>query len=191
MKVLIAYAHLNPKSFCHAVLESFTKGLEDGEHTYEVIDLYGTKFEPALKIEDMAMFTGGQMPQDVLAQQEKVNQADALAFIYPVIGYGQPAMILGWQARVLSYGFAWKTGEKGLEGLLKHQKAICIATAGMPEQMYKASGVEDAMKKIVGTIFWTYGIQNQELVTLFGVQTVDDETRKRYLEGVYQKGKEF
>jgi NAD(P)H dehydrogenase (quinone) len=191
MKVLVAYAHLNPNSFCHAVMKSFTKGLEDAGHEYEVLDLYGMKFEPALRIEDMAMFTGGQMPQDVLDHQEKVNQADALAFIYPVIGYGQPAMILGWQARVLSYGFAWKTGEKGVEGLLKNMKAISIATTGMPEQMYKAFGVEDAMKKISGTIFWTFGIENQELVTLFGVQTVDDETRKKYLEDVYQKGKEF
>jgi NAD(P)H dehydrogenase (quinone) len=32
MEVLVVYAHLNPKSFCHAVMESFAKGLEDGGH---------------------------------------------------------------------------------------------------------------------------------------------------------------
>lgn len=32
MRVLTVYAHPNPKSFCHAILEQFTKGLaEAGE----------------------------------------------------------------------------------------------------------------------------------------------------------------
>jgi NAD(P)H dehydrogenase (quinone) len=33
MKVLTVYAHPNPKSFCHAILQRFTKGLEDAGHT--------------------------------------------------------------------------------------------------------------------------------------------------------------
>ena len=33
MKVLTVYAHPNPKSFCHAILQQFAKGLEDAGHT--------------------------------------------------------------------------------------------------------------------------------------------------------------
>ena len=29
MQVLTVYAHPNPKSFCHAILQQFTQGLED------------------------------------------------------------------------------------------------------------------------------------------------------------------
>lgn len=29
MKVLTVYAHPHPKSFCHAVLQRFTEGLQD------------------------------------------------------------------------------------------------------------------------------------------------------------------
>lgn len=68
MKVLVVYAHPNPQSFNHAVLESFTKGLKDGEHTFEVVDLHAIKFDPCTKLEDLAQFTGGQMPEDVLDQ---------------------------------------------------------------------------------------------------------------------------
>ena len=47
MKILTVYAHPNPKSFCHAVLQQFTKGLEDAGHTNEVIDLYAIDFDPS------------------------------------------------------------------------------------------------------------------------------------------------
>ena len=46
MKILIVYAHPNPKSFCSAVLEQFTKGLADAGHTFEVVDLYAIRFDP-------------------------------------------------------------------------------------------------------------------------------------------------
>ena len=39
MKVLTVYAHNNPRSFCHGVLDHFTGGLRDAGHTSEVIDL--------------------------------------------------------------------------------------------------------------------------------------------------------
>jgi len=42
MKVLTVFAHPNRKSFCHAVLDQFTKGLQDAGHTSEVVDLYAS-----------------------------------------------------------------------------------------------------------------------------------------------------
>ena len=32
MRVLTVYAHPSPKSFCHAILQQFTIGLEDAGH---------------------------------------------------------------------------------------------------------------------------------------------------------------
>jgi NAD(P)H dehydrogenase (quinone) len=40
MKILIVYAHPNPQSFNHAILQAFTSGLSESGHTYEVVDLY-------------------------------------------------------------------------------------------------------------------------------------------------------
>jgi NAD(P)H dehydrogenase (quinone) len=53
MRVLTVYAHPNPRSFCHAVLEQFTAGLRDGGHTSEVVDLYTIKFDPVFRNRDM------------------------------------------------------------------------------------------------------------------------------------------
>ncbi len=131
------------------------------------------------------------MPPDVTAQQEKVSQAEAFAFIYPTIGYYLPPIMVGWIARVLSHNFAWKVSEKGMEGILSHKKALCLSTTGFPEDFYKNTGVGDAVNKLIETIFWSFGVPNYELVNLYGVQQVDDDTRKGYLENVYRMGKEF
>ncbi len=66
MKVLTVYAHPNPKSFCHAVLERFTKGLEDAGHVSEVVDLYAIRFDPVFRIQDFASYVHESMPPDVL-----------------------------------------------------------------------------------------------------------------------------
>jgi NAD(P)H dehydrogenase (quinone) len=65
MKVLTVYAHNNPRSFCHGVLEHFTEGLRDAGHTSEVIDLYAIKFDPVLRDRDVPSWTGDTMPEDI------------------------------------------------------------------------------------------------------------------------------
>jgi len=193
MKVLTVYAHPNPQSFNHAVLEEFTKGLKDGGHTFEVVDLYASKFDPCEKLEDLAQFTGGQMPKDVLDQQEKVAAADAMVFIGPVRGWSVPTILKGWLDRVFSHRFAYRFTEKGgAVGLLTHKKALLILTTGFPEQIYRTSGAKDALKKIIIDLsLKMMGVQNAEQVFLYGVSAVDDETRKKYLERAYRLGKEF
>ena len=60
MKVLVLYAHPNPKSFNHAILEEFTKGLKDGGHDTEIVDLNAEKFDPSIKAEDLVQLSGGK-----------------------------------------------------------------------------------------------------------------------------------
>ncbi|UCE15364.1 MAG: NAD(P)H-dependent oxidoreductase [Candidatus Bathyarchaeota archaeon] len=191
MSVLVVYAHPSPQSFNHAVLEEFTKGLKDGGHSFEVVDLHAIGFDPRTKLEDLAQFAGGQMPKDVLDQQEKVVAADTLVFIYPKFSASFPAILKGWIDRVFSYGFAYQGSEKGMEGLLKHQKALLIDTTGFPEEYYKTTGLEDAFRLYGSSILSSIGIQNVDFVSFYAVPMVDDETRKKYLETAYRLGKEF
>ena len=132
------------------------------------------------------------MPEDVLEQQEKVAQADALAFIHPVWQWGYPAILKGWMDRVFSHGFAYRIGENGQpEGLLKHKKALLISTTMGLEAAYRASGIEDAMKKVdVATLTFVCGIQNVEHVFLYAAAT-DAEARKGHLDLARRLGKEF
>ena len=82
-------------------------------------------------------------------------------------------------------------GKGGAEGLLNHKKALLINTTMNPEARYKASGGEDAIRKVVDdTILKGCGIQQVEHVFLYATAT-DSEARKGYLELAYRLGKEF
>lgn len=62
MKVLTVYANPNPRSFCHAILEQFSRGLKDAGHTNEVVDLYAIRFNPVLKLWDFASWIDETTP---------------------------------------------------------------------------------------------------------------------------------
>jgi NAD(P)H dehydrogenase (quinone) len=68
MDTLTVYAHPNPRSFCHAILEQFTKGLEHAGHTNEVVDLYSIHFDPVFRINDFASYVHESMPLEILDQ---------------------------------------------------------------------------------------------------------------------------
>jgi NAD(P)H dehydrogenase (quinone) len=66
MRVLVVYAHHNPASFCHAVLEEFTRGLADGGHSFEVVDLHAIGWDPVFRMEDSASFLHETVPEALL-----------------------------------------------------------------------------------------------------------------------------
>lgn len=126
MRVLTVYAHPDPRSFCHAVLDDFTAGLHEAGHAVEVVDLSAIGFDPVFRQRDMATYLHEDIPPDVLAgmnlqqrfirqhaprdareQWHKVAAADGLAFIAPVFWLHFPAILKGWFERVFAYGSAY------------------------------------------------------------------------------------
>ena len=191
MKVLVVFGHPNPKSFNSAVLESFTKGLKDAGHSFEVSNLYTQNFNPSFQGADFVQFQGKPMPEEVQTEQEKLAKADALVIIGPVLGWFIPAILEGWLQRIMSWGFAWTADKDGMHGHLKHEKGLYIFTTGNSEEFYKTTGLGDAMDKILHSTLTETGIKSAETVLLYQVSAVDDATRKQYLKKVYQLGKEF
>ena len=63
--MLTVYAHPNPTSFCHAVLEQFTRGLKDAGHESEVVDLYAIKFNPVYGTDDYSFFAHESVPREL------------------------------------------------------------------------------------------------------------------------------
>jgi len=191
MKVLVVFGHPNLKSFNGAVLESFTKGLEDGGHSFEVSNLYEIDYDPRFKAEDFLQFKGRPMPPDVQVEQKKLANADALVIIGPVLGWFIPAILEGWLQRVFSWGFAWTADKDGMHGHLKNEKGLYIFTTGNPEAFYKTTGLGDAMNNILSSTMTECGIKSVHIEYLYSVSAVDDATRNRYLERVYRLGREF
>lgn len=64
--VLVVYAHPNPQSFTHAVLDQIVRGLVDAGHSYEVLDLYAIGFNPVFSLHDSTQFIHHTLPEGTL-----------------------------------------------------------------------------------------------------------------------------
>jgi NAD(P)H dehydrogenase (quinone) len=245
VKVLTVYAHQNPRSFCHGVLERFTAGLADAGHESEVVDLYAIKFDPVFRDRDVASYTSGDvpmdilelmdleqqvltscrgpvqrflaaramrgkskseiaamirnhMPKDVLAQQEKVAGADALAFIAPVHFCSFPSILKGWIDRVFTLDFAFGLTSEGWRGdingripLLHHRRALIMTSTIFNERAYD-DGVRDAIARVIDDWAFRYpGIEQVDHVYFYGATTAPPETIQGYLAHAYELGRTF
>jgi NAD(P)H dehydrogenase (quinone) len=192
MKVLIVYAHPNPKSLNHAILETLKKELTQSGHDPDVVDLYAMRFNPVLSGEELAGLMEGKIAKEIQDHQEKVSCADALVLIHPIWWTGAPAVLKGWIDRVLTLGFAYTFDQKlgTLIGLLKNRKVLIINTAGAAEKDGLASGMTEAVRKIEAEmVFQHCGIQDVKHVVFYNVPRSDEATRKGYLEKVRQLAK--
>lgn len=194
MKVLVVYAHPNPQSFNHAILEAFTAGLAEAQHEYEIVDLYAVNFNPCLSGKDLSNLFERTPADDIRAQQEKVSSSDAVVFIYPVWWTGPPAILKGWIDRVLSMGFAYGFDEKDGHpvGLLKNRKALVLNTAGSAAEEASMSGSADALKKIQDDLTLRFcGINDVGHVIFHNIIMADETVRQRYLEEARDLGRKF
>jgi NAD(P)H dehydrogenase (quinone) len=149
--------------------------------------------------EDIIKLIKSQNPKDVLLQQKKVAEADVLVFITQVFWMHFPALVKGWMERVLTYGFAYKLNENGWKGdpdgripLLKIKKAIIMQPAFFNEKVYREKGFKAAMEKTIDDWSFKYpGIESVDHIYFHSILSVSAETRKKYLEIAYLKGKDL
>ena len=185
MKHLIIYAHPNPESFNHAILERVEKALKDAGQSCEVRDLYALKFNPALDRKDLDLLLEGKTEKKVEAEQRYIKEADVLIFIYPIWWFGMPAIIKGYIDRVFAQGFAFSMDGERLTGLLKGKKAIIINTTGAPRDLLVRMGYEDAMKKTADIgIFEFCGMEVAAHKYFYAVPDADEASRKQMLDGI-------
>ena len=94
MKVFIVYCHPSEDSFTRSVRDAFIKGIIDSGNEYVMSDLYKMNFKTDMSekeyLRDSNYSTEPGLESDVLAEQAKINSADAIVFIYPVFGLKLP-----------------------------------------------------------------------------------------------------
>jgi NAD(P)H dehydrogenase (quinone) len=154
--------------------------------------LYKIGFNPILNINDFIQFQEGKTSKDVEEQQKKIHDADTIILIHPTWWGGMPAMLKGYLDRVFTIGFAYKMGENQPVGLLGNKKVIIIRTTSLPEELYLKSGVEDLIQNLnTFKLKVVCGVKNLDHHIFYAVSNVPDETRKKYLDKVYQLSKKL
>lgn len=149
--------------------------------------------------DDLKKLIYSQRPKDVLEQQKKVAEADVLVIITQVFWMHFPALVKGWMERVFTYGFAYRLNEKGWKGdpdgripLLHLKKALIMQPTFFNEKVYLERGFKDAMEKSIDDWSLKYpGTEKVDHVYFYSILSASAETRRKYLETAYLKGKEL
>jgi len=184
MKNLIIYAHPNEKSFNAAILKTTIETIQSKNEDYKLIDLYKENFKPSLDFYDFSKMAQKTYSDDVKKYQESVKESEKLIFIYPTWWWSYPAILKGFIDRVFVSGFAYKFKERKLIGLLNH-KTLIFTTTGGDEKEYEENKIKDIITRPMKEgILGFCGIKDITMKIFYAVPSVNDETRKKYLEEV-------
>ena len=197
MHVYIVFAHPSKRSFTYEVLETFTRGLQDAGHTYEVGDLYEMGFAADMDQDqydrESSLDVDTPVPEDIQREQEKIDGADALVFVYPLWWSDCPAKMKGWFDRVWSYGYAYyyEDGEH-LISKIDIDKALVLFPAGHTVEHLEETGIAESMRNIMlRDRLLGVGVKEARMEILGGMVEHDEVIRKRNLERAYELGKTF
>jgi NAD(P)H dehydrogenase (quinone) len=191
MRVLVLFAHPRRDSFTGAIMDACCGGLEQAGHTVEVADLYREGFDPLLGPEDYAQFEGRAMPDDVLAEQARVQRAEALVLAFPVWWWSFPAVLKGWFDRVWSMGWAYSFEPGKSRGLLPDRPALLLCVAGSRRSTYQKYGYDRAMADQIEVGVLGYG-GIRDVRSEFFYEVDDDEaSRPGHLARARELGTQF
>jgi NAD(P)H dehydrogenase (quinone) len=193
MKVHIVYAHPSCQSLTFELKESYINGLTESGIDFTVSDLYNDGFSSDISEEEYlreANYEESCPSEDVLKEQQLINDADILTFIFPLFWMDAPSKLVGWFSRVFTYGFRYYNDDSH-ESMKTLAQANFIISAGSSYEDLKADGKIDAIK----TIFASDRISEKadNINFYFFSETAHDkitqETKKQYVDEVFEIAK--
>lgn len=149
MHALIVVAHHNPASLTHSLAQQVADGiaLAGAGHTYEMADLYAQGFDPRFTAADLAVHHQEASPcVDVVAEQARLDRADALVLVFPIYWWSMPALLKGWIDRVFANGWAFDfSADARLVKKLQHLQVHLLGVGGADGATYERHGYAGAM----------------------------------------------
>jgi putative NADPH-quinone reductase len=185
MKTII-FGHPNRDSFNGAVLDVLISGLSAAGEKYNLIDLYADKFNPAMELSDLRVYSNGET-SDPLAKKyiAMLSASDSLAFIFPVWWSDAPAIVKGFLDKVFLPGFAFTPGKTGLDGRLSYIKRVDVFTTSSSPKWYLRLKCGNPFKKIfLNTVMKSVGIGKGAWWHCCVDREGDGEDRKDYLKSI-------
>lgn len=169
-RALVVMAHPSDTSLTRSVSKAIVDALTIHGIESELADLAAEGFDPVFGLSDRAAFTGdGPPPDDVRAEQQRIDGVGHLVLVYPVYWWSMPALLKGWIDRVFISGWAFDADtEQGLVKKLGRLKVHLIALGGADATTYAKRGYHQAMQaQIDQGIFGYCGamVRTSELLT--------------------------
>lgn len=196
--VLIVHAHPEPGSLTRHLARVARHTLEGAGHTVLESDLYTMKWKAVFDTDDFPQrvdtrrlsfiaesrhaLASGTQTADVTAEQQKLQQADAVVIVFPLWWFSMPAILKGWVERVWAYGLAYGYKDAGNtyrygEGGFAGKRALLAVAVGGPEQDYGPRGINGDLDALLfpithGTLFFP-GMQVLPTFAVYDAVRVD------------------
>lgn len=200
-RVLVVYAHPNPKSYTAAMKDTIMKTLTDQGFSVKISDLYDMKFDPVASKKDFVEVSNKEyfsllmeqrsdkLAPELASEVQKLVWCDYLITVFPFWWSSPPAILNGWFDRVLTCGKAWDFGKVFDQGLLKGKKGLVITSVGSPNEYYQPGQMSRHTVKrrlffITHGTFGFCGMTPLEPIHLHSANAKEDSIRKTELDGL-------
>ena len=180
MHALIVVSHPLNTSLTHSVAAAIAQGVAESgsHHSAEIADLTREGFSPVFAEPDIAAFRqSGATPSDAIAEQARIDNADALVLVFPIYWWSMPGLLKGWIDRVFSNGWAYEeTADGNVVKKLGRLRVHLVALGAASQQTYDKHGFTDAFNaQIVHGIFDYCGatVASSQMLLLPDLQTAE------------------
>jgi NAD(P)H dehydrogenase (quinone) len=210
MQAFIVYAHPSENSRTRELRDQFIQGLEAAGHGYILSDLYKMNFRTDLSEGEYLREAFYQeklpVPEDVAAEQAKINASDAIVFIYPVFWSDAPAKLKGWFDRVWTYGFAYGKAVPKAGGaapavspapgrtMKTLRRGLVLCSAGNTLDYFGQTGLLESMKQVMlGDRFFDR-VASREFIVFEATSRENPEreaNRDRHLRRAFEAGRDL
>lgn len=141
MNVSLILGSPKPESFNHAIARTAAETLRTLGHQVGYHDLYAEAFDPVFTAAELER--DAALPTALARHIDEVCAADGLIIVHPNYWSRPPAVICGWEDRVLRAGRAYQfvpDGQGGAKpvGLLKARVGLVFNTANTPQEKEEA-----------------------------------------------------
>lgn len=195
MRTVIVFNHPYEGSYCNAILNAVTKGLQKAGHEVDLIHLDNDRFNPVMTQDDLQAFVAHQpIDPQVINYNERLKKADHLIFIFPIWWDIMPATTKGFIDRVLFPGVVYDHHPRGfgLVPLLKNLRSVTIITTmNKPKIMYSLLIGNLIRKVMLRSVFKTMGYKRLKWISFTSVKSVSQEKRKKWLSNLETRFSSF
>jgi NAD(P)H dehydrogenase (quinone) len=201
VNVLWVFAHPEQSSLNGSLLTEGMRILDDLGHDHKVSDLYAMKWKAVVDRDDYTeecagrlhvarasqqAYTRRTLSADIVAEQDKLEWADAVVLQFPLWWYSMPAILKGWFDRVFVKGFAYgivdplspgRTLRYG-DGPLAGKRALTILTSGSPAAALGPRGINGQLDEVLFSllhgILWYVGMSVLQPMCIYGADRLND-----------------